>query len=85
MYKVTIAIPLYNAERYIQETLLSALEQTFESIEILIIDDKSTDGSISIVKNLQQTHPHGKNIRICSHKTNQGVAMARNTAIANAM
>ena len=40
MYKVTIAIPVYNVEMYVKQSLLSALDQTFDSIEFLIIDDK---------------------------------------------
>ncbi|MBP8762940.1 MAG: glycosyltransferase family 2 protein, partial [Acetoanaerobium sp.] len=49
MYLVTIAIPLYNAESYIKNTLLSALQQSFKSIEYLIINDQGTDKSIDIV------------------------------------
>ncbi len=81
MYLVTIAIPLYNAESYIKNTLLSALQQSFKSIEYLIINDQGTDKSIDIVHELQLTHPRGKDIRIISHEKNYGVATARNTAI----
>nr|WP_321521484.1 glycosyltransferase family 2 protein [uncultured Macellibacteroides sp.] len=81
MYIVTIAIPLYNAESYIKNTLLSAFLQSFKSIEYLIIDDRGTDNSINIVHELQLTHPRGKDIRIITHEKNYGVAVARNTAI----
>jgi glycosyltransferase involved in cell wall biosynthesis len=84
MENVTIAIPIYNCEKFIEKTMLSALNQTFKSIEILIIDDKGSDGSMNIIYHLQQNHPKGKNIRIVSHEKNKGVAAARNTAIDNA-
>lgn len=57
MYKVTIAIPVYNVEMYVKQSLLSALDQTFDSIEFLIIDDKGTDKSINIIRNVMETHP----------------------------
>lgn len=59
----------------------SALAQTFESIEFLIVDDCGTDSSISIVKELQETHPRGKDIHILYQKENKGVSAARNRII----
>lgn len=50
-YEVTIAIPVYNVAEYIESSLLSALNQTFQSIEYLIIDDKGQDGSMDIAYN----------------------------------
>ncbi len=84
MYEVTIAIPLYNAEFYIEKTMFTAFAQTFNSIEFLIVDDHGTDSSLAIVQRLQHDHPRGKDIRIISHEHNQGVAAARNTAIREA-
>lgn len=84
MCKVTIAIPVYNVEDYIEKSLLSALNQTFEDIEFLIIDDKSTDTSMEIVKRIRSTHPRGNSIRIIDHVVNKGLATVRNTAIDNA-
>lgn len=80
-YDVTIAIPLYNAGNYINETMESALNQSFQNIEYLIIDDRGTDNSVEIIRQLQENHPRGKNINIISHDCNLGVAAARNTAI----
>lgn len=42
-YEVTLSIPVYNVEKYIHTALFSALNQNFESIEFLIVDDKGTD------------------------------------------
>ena len=84
MYKVTIAIPVYNVEMYVKQSLLSALDQTFDSIEFLIIDDKGTDKSINIIRNVMETHPRGEHIRIVDHGVNQGTGATKNTAIKEA-
>lgn len=81
MYKVTIAIALFNAEKYIKKTLTSALNQTFNNIEYLIINDCSNDNSISIIDKIKHTHPRGKHIHIVNHNKNMGIGVARNTAI----
>ncbi len=84
MYKVTIAIPVYNSKESIELTLLSALNQTFQSIEYLIIDDKGTDNSIGIIHNIIQKHKRGKDIKIIDHIYNRGIGATKNTAIDNA-
>ncbi len=80
---VTIAIPLYNAEKYISQTLESALSQTYPHIEFLIADDGCTDDSITLVKRIQQNHPRGKNIRIIHNRQNLGIGETRNELIAH--
>lgn len=79
--EVTIGIPVYNVETYIRQSLESALAQTFESIEYLIIDDCGSDGSMTIIRELQASHPRGGAIRILSQARNSGVAAARNRII----
>ena len=54
---VSVVIPLYNAEKYIEETMQSILDQTYKNIEIVIVDDGSKDQSPSIVKNLAEKYP----------------------------
>lgn len=80
-YEVTIGIPVYNSEKYLKETLESALSQTFPSIEYLIMDDCSTDTSMAIVQEYQQTHPRGEHIRIIHQPRNMGIGIARNRII----
>lgn len=84
MYKVTIGIPVYNAARYLPQTMASALNQTFDSICFLIVDDCGHDSSIDYIRSLQTTHPRGKDIRIVHHSANKGVSEARNTLIKEA-
>lgn len=83
-YEVTIGIPVYNVEKYIRRTIDSALAQTFPSIEFLICDDCGTDSSIDIVREYQQTHPRGKDIRIVRQPHNMGIGEGRNRMMAEA-
>ena len=83
-YDVTIGIPVYNVEKYIRQTLDSALAQTFPSIEFIICDDCGTDSSIDIVMEYQLSHPRGKDIRIVKQHENMGVGCARNLIIEKA-
>jgi glycosyltransferase involved in cell wall biosynthesis len=80
-YDVTIGIPVYNGEDFIGRTMESALSQTYNNIEYLIVDDASDDSSLDIVKEYQAKHPRGKDIHIISHSENYGPAIARNRII----
>ena len=84
MYDVTIGIPVYQAEKYLSQALESALCQSYPSIEFLIVDDGSTDSSLSMVLDFQSHHPRGSDIRIISHDHNYGVSVARNRIIEEA-
>lgn len=85
MIHVTIGIPVYNVERFVEKSLLSALNQDFLlDYEILVIDDRSTDNSMEIVDHVKKTHPKGNIIRIIQHNKNEGLGAARNTIIDNA-
>lgn len=84
MYKVTLSMPIYNVAPYVERALLSALNQTFESIEFLLVDDRGTDNSMDIVRRIIKDHPRGKDVRIIEHPHNIGLGATRNTAIDNA-
>lgn len=81
MYKVTIGIAVYNAEQYLPQTMESALNQTFDSINYLIVDDCGNDRSMDHIHTLQKQHPRGKDIRIVRHNGNKGISEARNTIL----
>lgn len=74
---VSVIIPTYNAERYIQRSLESALNQTYKNIEIMVIDDGSTDRTADIIKSYQDTRI------IYLYQENQGQGTARNNGIRN--
>ena len=82
---ITIGIPVYNAELYIKQCLLSVLNQTYPEIEILIIDDKGPDASMDIVRSIKAEHPRGKCIRIIENYQNQGVGISKSKLIENAL
>ncbi|MBW4459919.1 MAG: glycosyltransferase [Nodosilinea sp. WJT8-NPBG4] len=77
---VSVIIPAYNAEKFIAQTLLSVLNQTHSSIEVLVIDDGSFDRTPDIVRNLALEDDRIKLIQ----QPNLGVAAARNQGIKEA-
>lgn len=81
MYEVTIAIPIYQVEEFIENTMNSALSQSFKSIEYLIIDDCGKDNSLNIVENIKLNHLRGRDINIIKTDKNSGIAVVRNLAI----
>lgn len=74
---VSVVIPCYNAEKFIHQAVASVLKQTYPNIEILVVDDGSTDSSLSILQSLSQ------NIRILIHPgyINKGVSFTRKLGI----
>lgn len=74
---VSIIVPAYNVEKYINKCVKSILAQTYKNIEIIVVDDGSTDNTNSIIKNIELTD---KRIVFLSKK-NAGVSAARNDGI----
>lgn len=79
MPKVTVIMPLYNAEKYVKEAIDCILNQTFTEFELLIIDDCPTDGTLDIVYQIQDDR-----IRIIHNEKNMGIAYSRNRGLAEA-
>lgn len=76
--KVSVIIPVYNVEKYIEECIESVLSQTLDGVEIVLVDDGSTDCSGGICKKYSEQYPETvKYIR----KVNEGVSIARNTGL----
>lgn len=80
-YKVTLTMPIYNVAKFVERALRSALNQTLQDIEFLLVDDKGTDDSMAIVHRLIDEHPRGKDVKIIQHTQNKGTACARNSAL----
>ena len=78
---VSIITPIYNGETYIEECIKSVLNQSYKNIEMIIIDDGSTDNSENIIKKYTNTFPFVKYIK-CNE--NKGVWAARNIGVENA-
>ncbi len=79
---VSIIIPCYNAERYIAEAIDSALAQTYPKIEVIVIDDGSTDGSLAVIRSFGDRirWETGPNRGACAAR-NRGIALARGALI----
>lgn len=84
MSLITLAMPVYNVSRFVEASLLSALNQTYPDIEYIIVDDKSTDDSMDIVRSVVNSHPRRDAVRIIDHGVNRGLGDTRNTSIDNA-
>ena len=78
MPKVSVIVPVYNVEKYVEKCLKSLVNQTMQEIEIIVVDDGSKDGSKSIVDNYIKKYPD--KIKYL-YKENGGLSSARNFAI----
>jgi len=75
---ISIIIPSYNSGKFLGEAIESAVNQTYKNIEIIIVNDGSTDNTEEIAKQWQK---RDKRIRYLKHKENKGLSAARNTGI----
>ena len=78
--KISVIIPVYNVEKYLRECLDSIVNQTFKDIEIICVDDGSTDKSLEILREYEQKD---KRIIVIS-QPNKGVSTARNIGMQQA-
>lgn len=76
---VTVFIPVYNAEQYLSEALESMLQQTYKNIEILLVDDGSTDHSVDVINSF-----HDERIRLIQNEENKGIPYTRNVGLQEA-
>ena len=78
---VSIIITVYNASRFLEETINSIQEQTYSNWEAIFIDDCSSDNSYNLIKKYQK---EDKRIKLIKNKTNSGAAVSRNNGINHA-
>ena len=78
-YRISIIVPVYNAEKYLKKCVDSILNQTHKNFELLLVDDGSTDKSLSIMKSYGNKDQRVK----VFHKQNGGQGSARNLALNN--
>ncbi len=76
---VTVIIACYNHEKYIEQSISSVLEQTYGNVELLVIDDGSTDDSVAVIKRLLTAHDFN-----FIEQANQGLSKTLNEAIRRA-
>ena len=76
---VSIVIPVYNAKKYLKESIDSVINQTYKKWELILINDASTDNSKNIINN----YLSNKKIKLINLEKNSGVSIARNTGVLN--
>lgn len=76
--RVSVIVPTYNSEKDIIHTLKSVLKQTYSNVEIIVVDDKSNDNTVNIVKNMAKQHP---SINLIQMEQNGGAYKARVEAV----
>lgn len=82
---VSILVPIYGTEKYIERCTRSLFEQSYSNIEFVFVNDYTPDRSVEILKSILEKYPQQKsNTKIISHDKNRGVAAARNTLLDNA-
>lgn len=73
---VSVVMPAYNGEKYIAKSIQSVLNQTYDNIELIIVEDCSTDKTADVIKSF-----HDERIRVFSNKKNMGIAYSTNVGI----
>ncbi len=76
--KVSVIIPCFNSENFVNKAIQSCLDQSLKNIEIILIDDGSSDQTLSILKQYQALD---KRVKVIKHNQNIGLGAARNTGI----
>ncbi|MCL2116561.1 MAG: glycosyltransferase [Methanobrevibacter sp.] len=79
-FNVSAIVLVYNGEKYLKVCIDSLINQTLDNIEIILVNDASTDDSLSICKEFEKKY---KNVKIIDKKTNKGLADSGNLGIAN--
>ena len=85
MYKVSILVPIFNVEKYVEKCARSLFGQTYDNLEFVFVDDCSPDKSISILQEVQKEYPYrAHQVKLVRHEHNRGIAASRNTTLEHA-
>lgn len=79
--KVSIVIPVYKVEKYIERCLRSVFNQTYANIECIIVNDYTPDTSFIIAKNIVKSYQGSIDFKFVEHEKNKGLSEARNTGV----
>lgn len=85
MYDVSIIVPVYNVEKFIEKCAVTLFEQDYKNIEYIFVNDCSPDNSMQILSNIIRRYPDRQSdIKIINNKINQGLQQTRKIGIDNA-
>lgn len=80
--KVSVLVPVYGVEKYIEQCAISLFEQTYKDIEYIFVDDCSPDNSIQTLQSVLERYPNRiPQVRILKHDKNRGLGATRKTAL----
>ena len=83
MIKVSVIVPIYKVEKFIERCVRSLLEQTLQEVEYIFVDDATPDKSIDILRTVMAEYPNRTGqIKVLVHEKNKGLPAARNTGLA---
>ena len=83
MLSVSVIVPIYGVEKFIERCVRSLMQQTLDNVEFIFVDDCTPDKSISVLEETVALYPNRKNqIKIIHHDVNKGLPAARNTGLA---
>ncbi|MBR4996065.1 MAG: glycosyltransferase family 2 protein [Alistipes sp.] len=83
--KISVIVPIYKVEAFIERCVVSLMEQTLDSVEYLFVDDASPDNSVRILQEVINRYPNRlSQVKIITHSENEGLPAARNTGLAKA-
>ena len=80
MDKISVVVPVYNVKKYLEKSFESIADQTYDNLEIVLVDDGATDGSGKLCDELAKKD---NRVKVC-HKVNGGLSSARNHGLLNA-
>lgn len=81
--RISVIVPVYNVEKYIVETIKCVQAQTYTEWEMLLVEDRSTDGTLEVLQEYLEKSADGR-IRLLRQPSNQGAAAARNRGVSEA-
>lgn len=82
---VSIIVPIYKVEEFIENCVRSLMEQTYNELEYIFVDDASPDRSIEVLNRVLTEYPEcNENVKLVVHETNRGLPAARNTGMMHA-
>lgn len=84
-YRVSILVPIYGVEQYIERRARSLFEQTCQELEYVFVNDCTPDKSMELLSGVLEDYPERKGaVKIVNHEKNRGLAASRNTGVENA-